>query len=252
MLNKFLKKLGFLLISCALSLFVTPELAYSKTSKKSLTKKAQKAEAAAVSPAQNIQAIEITGQKKIEKEAIISHLKSKVGGTYSEALVAEDIKALFKLGFFVQIEVSKDGQNSTVSLEYKVSEKPTVSEIIFEGNNEIKSDDLAEQINLKQYEILNYDKIKDSVAKIEKQYEDKGFYLVKVEPIVSEVKDETVTLKFNITENDKVKVKKITFIGNQKLQDNFLKDQLFTQEAGFFSGMSSSGSFKQEAFERDL
>ena len=231
---------------------MTPQLAYSKTSKKTSHKKTEKAQPAVVAPAQNIQAIEITGQKKIEKEAIISHLKSKVGEPYSEALVAEDIKALFKLGFFIQIEVSKDVQNNTVSLEYKVSEKPTVSEIIFEGNNEIKSEDLAEQITLKQYEILNYDKIKDSVAKIEKQYEDKGFYLVKVEPVVSEVKDETVTLKFNITENDKVKVKKITFIGNQKLQDNFLKDQLFTQEAGFFSGMSSSGSFKQEAFERDL
>ena len=55
-----------------------------------------------------------------------------------------------------------------------------------------------------------------------------------------------------ITENDKVKVKKITFIGNRELKDSYLKSRLFTQEAGFFSALSSSGSFKQEAFERDI
>jgi outer membrane protein insertion porin family len=202
---------------------------------------------------QNVLNIEVTGQKKIEKEAIIARLKTKVGESYTSEKVADDIRALFKMGYFVQIEVSKDAQANGVNLEYKVSEKPTVSEINFEGNEEIKTEELSEQIPVKQYEILSYDKVKEAVTKIEKMYEEKGYYLVKVEPNVSEVtSDDTVTVKFTITENDKVKVKKISFIGNEKLKDSYLKDQMFTQEAGFFSGMSSSGSYKQEAFERDL
>lgn len=203
--------------------------------------------------AQIIKSINIIGQKKIEKEAIIARLLSKIGEAYSEKNIAEDIKSVFKMGFFTEIEVSKDIVPDGIALEYRVIEKPTVSEIIFEGNSDLKSEDLEAQITIKPYEILNHAKIKDSLTKLEKYYEEKGFYLVKIESSVETVTDdETVKLKFNITENDKVKVKKITFIGNNKLKDSFLKPKLMIQEAGFFTGMSSSGSFKQEAFERDI
>ncbi len=250
---KLLIKLDFLVIFIALFVAVVPGQAAAQSKKKPTIKNAISSAPKKVVASQKIQAIEVIGQKKIEKEAILARLKSKVDEPYVESNVAEDIRTLFKMGFFVQIEVSKDEKNNSVVLEYKVSEKPTVSEIIFEGNDEFKSEEILEQIPIKQYEILNYDKIKDALLKIEKQYEDKGYYLIKVEPTVSEVSaEDNVTLKFTITENDKVKVKKITFNGNEKLTDNFLKEQLFTQEAGFFSGMSSSGSFKQEAFERDL
>jgi outer membrane protein insertion porin family len=245
--NKWLIKLGFFAFLYVFVVALSPDIAHAQSKSK---KSKAKPEPAVV---QNIESIEVIGQKKIEKDAVMVRLKSKVGEAFSAEKVAEDIRALFKMGYFVQIEVSKDAAGKGVALEYKVSEKPTISEISYEGNEELKSDELSEQISVKQYEILSHDKIKESVTKIEKMYEEKGYYLVKVEPIVSEVTaDETVTVKFKLTENDKVKVKKITFIGNEKLKDSALKDQLMTQEAGFFSGMSSSGSFKQEAFERDL
>lgn len=200
-----------------------------------------------------VSAIEVIGQKKIEKEAVLARITTKVGDEFSEKAVADDIRALYKMGFFIQIEVSKDAQSGGVSLEYKVVEKPTIAEIVFEGNNEIKSEDLEAQIPIKPFEILNYAKVQEAVEKLEKHYEEKGFYLVKIDPKVEAITtDETVKLKFTITENDKVKVKKITFLGNEKLKDSYLKDRLMTSEAGFFSGMSSSGSFKQEAFERDM
>ncbi|MGZ3689999.1 MAG: outer membrane protein assembly factor BamA, partial [Pseudobdellovibrio sp.] len=254
MFNKLLIKLGFLVFCIASLTMLSPGFAYAKTRPKTEKKSGPVAvEKKPEEKALNVTAIEVVGQKKIEKEAVIARLKSKIGEVYSDDNVAEDIQILYKMGFFVQIEVSKEVDEKGVSLEYKISEKPTVSEISFEGNSESKAEDLTEQLAIKQYEILNYDKIKESITKLEKFYEDKGYYLVKIEPVVTAVTpDETVSLKFIITENEKVKVKKITFIGNQKVKDSALKERLFTQEAGFFSGMSSSGSFKQEAFERDL
>ena len=200
-----------------------------------------------------ISEIVVSGQKKIEKEAILAKLVSKTNEPFLEKQVTEDIQSLYKMGYFVQIEVVKEVTGKSVLLEYKVVEKPTVAEVLFEGNQELKSEDLEKEIGIKNYEILNTTKIKEAVAKLEKHYEDKGFYLVKIEPIIEDVKkDETVRIRFVIIENDKVKVKKITLIGNTNLKDSYLKGRLFTQEAGFFSGMSSSGSFKQEAFERDM
>ncbi len=200
-----------------------------------------------------ILSIAVTGQRKIEKEAILAKLASQVGANFSEQQVTADIQALYKMGYFVQIEVTKEAASGGLNLEYTVVEKPTISEVVFEGNADLKAEDLEKETALKNYEILNTTKIMEAVVKLEKHYEDKGFYLVNIEPIIEDVKkDETVRVKFLITENDKVKVKKITLIGNTNLKDSYLKGRLFTQEAGFFTGMSSSGAFKQEAFERDM
>lgn len=200
-----------------------------------------------------IKAIEITGNRKIEKDAIIAKLSSKVGEEYSAKHIREDVEALFKLGYFNDIEVSRTVTGKEVAVVYKVLEKPSISEITYEGNSEIKSDDIAEAAGIKPYQLLNMPKVKEAVEKVQKLYEDKGFFLAKVDADVEVIKqDETVRLIFKVRENDKVKVKKITFLGTKNLTERDLKSKMLTQEGGFFSAMSGSGQYKQEMFERDV
>ena len=256
--NKLLKKLAFFFFLSEVLLNFSTTFAWAEDVTlpgRGVAATPSTASAKSVAPkgVLKIKSIDVVGQRKIEKEAVLAKLVSQVGSVYSEKNIAADIQALFKMGFFVQIEVSQDIQGAEISLEYRVVEKPTISEITFDGNVEQKTEDLETQSGLKAFEILNNAKIKEAVSKLEKFYEEKGFYLVKIEPVIEDVKkDETVRVKFNVTENDKVKVKKITFLGNEKLKDSYLKSRLAIQEAGFFSGMSSSGSFKQDAFERDI
>ena len=203
---------------------------------------------------QIVKVIEVTGLKKIEKDAVLAKISSQVGQPFKSENAATDIQNLFAMNFFVQIEILKENLNSNeIKLIYKITEKPIVAEIVFEGHSEVKTDELETESGLKAYEVINYTKIQQGVDKLLKFYEDKGFYLVKIDPIIEDVvKNESVRVKYVITENDKVKVKKITLLGNKILKDNKIKDRLFTKEAGFFSAMSSSGSFKQEAFDQDL
>lgn len=204
---------------------------------------------------QNINSIQVEGLRKIEKDAVLLKLISKTGEEYSSEKVAKDIQVLFRMNYFVQIEVQKEQVGNGVNLFYKISEKPIVTEIIFEGNSDVKTEDLETQSGLKAFEVINFDKVQDAVVKLQKYYEDKGFYLAKIRPEIEDVKkDETVKVKFIIVESDKVKVKKVTFVGNRKIPDSELKNdpRFFTKEAGFFSFISSSGSYKQEAFENDL
>lgn len=202
---------------------------------------------------QTISEIEVLGLKKIEKDAVLAKLISKVGAGFDPQDVKQDIQNLFGMTYFIQVEVLKENTPKGLKLIYKIVEKPVVAEIVFEGHSEIKSEDLETQSGLKTFEVVNNAKIQSAVDKLLKYYEEKGYYLVKIEPVIEDITaGETARVKFVITENDKVKVKKITFIGNKQLKDNQLKDRLFTKEAGFFSGMSNSGSFKQEAFDQDL
>ncbi len=198
-------------------------------------------------------AIDAAGMKKLEKDAIVNRLVTKVGQAYSESQIREDVLALFKSGYFVNVEVDREVKGNEVRLTYRVTEKPSIVEIVYEGNSEVKSEDLAEAAGIKPYEILNMAKVKEATEKIQKLYEDKGFFLAKVEPAVEDVKkDESARLVFKIKENDKVKVKKITILGAKKISDSTLKGNMLTKEGGFFSFMSGSGAYKQEAFDRDV
>jgi outer membrane protein insertion porin family len=200
-----------------------------------------------------VRQIEVKGQKKIEKDAIETRLKTKLSGPYSDEMVREDIQNLFKSGFFYDVQVNREISGNQVDLTYQVVEKPSIAEIVFEGNSELKTDELLEASGLKAYEIINVTKLREASDKLQKMYEDKGFFLAKIDQKVDDVvKEESVKITFSIKENDKVKVKKITFLGNRKLKDGYLKGRMQTNEGGFFSAISGSGAYKQDAFDIDV
>ncbi len=200
-----------------------------------------------------VRQINIQGQKKIEKDAIETRLRTKVAGPYTEDMIRDDIKNLFKSGYFYDVQVDRTVSGSQVDLTYKVVEKPSIAEIVIEGNSELKNDELLEASGLKAFEIISMPKLREATDKLQKMYEDKGFFLAKIDMTIEDVKkDESVKVIFNIKENDKVKVKKITFLGNRKLKDGFLKSRMQTNEGGFFSAISGSGAYKQDAFDVDV
>lgn len=199
-----------------------------------------------------IRSLSIEGQKKLEADAVRAKIASVEGKEYSAEQVRKDVLNLFAMGFFNDVEVLKDGMGNQVDLTFRVKEKPTIVELVIVGNAEVKEDDIKEQISIKAFEILNHAKIRESQEKLQKFLEDKGFLLAKVDVKVEDiVVNEKVKLTFRVEENEKVKVKKIRFLGNVKLKDDYLKGRMATQEGGFFSFMSGSGGYKQEAFDRD-
>jgi len=201
-----------------------------------------------------VEKIVIKGNKKIETDAVLGKLVSKEGEPYSLQTVRKDVEELFRLGYFYDVVVDQEGSGNNIVLTYTVVEKPSVVEIVYEGNEEIDDDELANTGGLKAYEILDVSRIREAIEKIEKLYEDKGYFLARIDYKLEDVKEpaEGVKLTINVRENDKVQVKKITFLGNQNLASGKLKGAMITKEGGFFSFLSGAGSYKQEAFDRDV
>lgn len=200
-----------------------------------------------------ISQIQIQGQKRIEKDAILGKIKSKTGEVVREERIREDILQLFKTGYFSDIQVHRDETDQGVLLTYQVVEKPSIGELVFEGQSELKEDELKDASGMKAFEIFNQAKVNDAIEKLQKFAEDKGYFLARIEAKVEEIqKGESVRVRFVIDENEKVKVRKITFLGVQKVKEGSLKDFMQTKEMGYFTALSQSGSFKQESFERDL
>ncbi|MGK5089622.1 outer membrane protein assembly factor BamA, partial [Bdellovibrionota bacterium FG-2] len=203
-----------------------------------------------------IGAVQIKGLKRIEKDAITVKLVSKSGEPLTREKIRSDIEAIFQMGFFDDIAVeggpvAGNVAGDKVDLTYTVKERPAISKIEFDGNERITTNDLREVLKVKEWAIFDVNKVKDDVARIQKHYEDKGFYLAKVNYEVKSTKPDEVELTYKINDYDKVQIKKITFLNNKVFSDEQLK-VIFaeTKEGSVFSALSNSGNFKESAFTK--
>lgn len=231
-------------------------VAKKTTVKKPRGKKLDLNSTSTLGPSLTVSEIKVEGQRKIEKDSVLNRLKLKKAQNYSQddfkTTVREDITTLFKTGFFSNVEVYVDTVADQKVVTFKVLEKPSVAEITWEGVSEdVKKEELGDALGIKAYEILNVAKLKEGQEKVQKFYEDKGYFLAKIDYAIEDVvKDETVRIKVTVKQNDRVKVKKITFLGNKKVPSSqLIIDQLVSEE-GYFTGLSGSGQFKQDMFER--
>ena len=200
--------------------------------------------------AQTITNLKIEGNRKIETSAILEKISSKSGQKLDTEKVRQDIQDLFEMGYFDDVRAEKDG----TTVIFTVKEKPSISSIEFDGNDEIDDSDLKEKLGIKPFELLNYGKIQNAISEIQKAYEEKGYLLARVEYELKPDKEaqQSEKLIFKIFENDKVKVKRISFMGAKKILPSELKGILMTQEGGYFSFVSGSGTYKQDAFDQDV
>ncbi|MBS1961093.1 MAG: outer membrane protein assembly factor BamA [Bdellovibrionales bacterium] len=203
-----------------------------------------------------VRGIEVKGLKRIERDAVLGKLTTKPGVAIDREMIRADVQALFNMGYFDDIEVSAERDPAGANLTVTVRERPVITEIQFEGNERITTTDLEAVIKVKQWSILDVNKVKEDIGFITKAYEDKGYYLAKTTFEVTQPdpkKPDEVVLRYKVNDFDKVQIKKITFLNNKAFSDDMLKNVLGeTREGGAFSFMSNSGNFKESAFKNDL
>ncbi|MDA8793500.1 outer membrane protein assembly factor BamA [Bacteriovoracaceae bacterium] len=193
-----------------------------------------------------------TGLKKVEPEALLEKIKFKIGSTITNYELRDAIKQIYGMKYFENVEARLLKKNGKNILKFNLEEKPIIGLIEFEGNDELSEDDLKNQLKTKQYSILDINTIKADVNIIENFYEEKGYYLATASYRLEDNEYGGKNLVFKIKEFDKVRVKKILFIGNDSLQDQEIKGVMATREESLFSFFSGSGNFKEFNFQTDI
>src|SRR6188768_1411695 len=198
-----------------------------------------------------LQKIEVLGNRRVTAADVLTYVRERVGQPFKPETLTQDVRELWNSGFFDDIEVDLERHDEGVDLRFVVRERPSISSITFEGNDEISKDDLNEGIEIKPNTILSLPAVRRTVQKIRDMYAEKGYFLAEVQNEVVPQKNNEVGIKFKITEHGQVSVRRITFIGNQHVDSAELRSLMLTGNAGFFA-FGSGGPFRQDAFERDI
>ncbi len=197
--------------------------------------------------------IKTSGLKRIERDAILEKILSKPGSEFSAETIRSDIESLYGMGYFDDIVISKDSSPKGIALTLEFKERPVINEILFEGNEKISTSDLQDAIKVKKWSILDVNKVQSDIEILQKQYEEKGYYLAKITHEVRTDKDGEVKLVYKVSDYDKVEIKKIIFLNNKHFTTEKLKGVFGeTKEGSSMGFLSSSGTFKEASFKTDL
>ena len=101
-----------------------------------------------LSLAQVIKEIRIEGTQYVPEDVVLGLINIKSGSLYSQDLVRESIRRMYRSGFFDEVAVYEERQGDQVVLIYKVKDLPVIYKIEFQGNKKIKSEDLEKKIGI--------------------------------------------------------------------------------------------------------
>jgi len=178
---------------------------------------------------------------RIDSGAILRKISTKVGDPYDPATLRKDLKSIYKMGYFndVQIDVSDTPKGKKVI--FRVVEKPVIQSVVFEGIDELKEEDVKDAANIKERFILNPAKISVAEEAIRQLYKSKGFYNSKVTSQITYPNDQGALVRFVIDEGEKIYIKEISIEGNVTFDDDELLDQIETDKKWFLSWLTEAG-----------
>jgi outer membrane protein insertion porin family len=202
---------------------------------------------------QRVERVQFHGNRKVEDDAIRANLLTRAGGLLDLDKIREDVRSMWKLGFFEDVRVeAMRGPRGGVVVVFSVKEKPSVRKILISGNDELDLDKINEVLDLKRDAILDVTKVKQNKEKIHDLYVEKGYYLASVEYEIKPINESEVDVWFVVQERSKVQIREVSFIGNQKVPDAALAAVIGTRRGGAMSFLTDSGIYQQDQFERDL
>ncbi|MCG8633340.1 MAG: outer membrane protein assembly factor BamA, partial [Desulfobacterales bacterium] len=196
--------------------------------------------------------IRISGNKRIEADAISRVIQTQTGELLNPETLSKDMSLIYKMGYFDNVIVKKESLDRGVEVVFEVTEKPSVRNIKFEDNSIYEDDELFDVVSTSTGSILNLYKINSDVEKLKRLYFEKNYHNCKITYEIKSLKNDQADIIFTIDEGEKIRIESIVFEGNDHFSDKELKKAMQTQEKGFWSFITSSGNLDETELDNDV
>ena len=200
---------------------------------------------------EKIARIEVIGNESIDRGVILNSVKTKENDPYNLDKLREDMKNIYKTGFFSDVQINVKDSDKGKEVTFFVIERPPIKIIYVVGNKQIKTEDIREKLKVKTNAVMNIEKIKESMDEVKKLYASKGYYNTKVTYEIIPEEGYDIGVKFLIDEPEKAYVTKISFVGNKNFTTDKLKGYMSVREKGMFSWFTGSGVLEDESLDDD-
>jgi outer membrane protein insertion porin family len=198
--------------------------------------------------------VQYTGPATISRERILAQMRTKVGQVYSNEVVQEDIKALYKTGYIRNVRIFAQPEGDGVKVIVAVQTRAIVREIEITGAERVKPTKLRKEIKVKLNQAVDEQQLEDARQKIIEIYQARGFTDVSVEFRIDPIDEKRGTARVVFTVNEGVKgaVSQIRFEGNAHVNQKVLRKQMKTRGQTLLHVVDKSGRLDEVQLEQDL
>ena len=195
--------------------------------------------------------IRIEGLQRIAAGTVLSYLPIEPGQTLTDATAQKAIQALFKTGFFNDVELEQQGSILIVKLQ----ERPSIASLTVHGNKDIKSDQLLKGLKSaglaegQTFDRLTLDQVQQQLVA---QYNDRGKYNVEIQPHVTNLDRNRVAIDIEIHEGKAAKIQEINIVGNHTYTDREIRNDWESGTPNWTSWYSNNDQYSREKLSGDL
>ncbi len=195
--------------------------------------------------------IRVDGLQRIGAGTVFTYLPIERGDTVDSTRIGEAMRALYKTGFFEDIRFDREGSILVIS----VTERPAINTLKISGNKDIKTEDLMS--NLKEIGIAEgetYDRLAlDRVTlELNRAYNNRGKYNVQINPTITRLDRNRVDVTINVNEGKAAKIRHINLIGNEKFDEETLRESWESNESNWLSWYRRDDQYSREKLSGDL
>jgi outer membrane protein insertion porin family len=182
----------------------------------------------------------------------------------SEQIILRDFKTLWATTFLddLSIEVlDVDWGNGVIGklVVYHMEERQRIKIVDYEGLSKVSQSDIEdalkkESISIRLDSFIDPAVIRRVTGVVRQVYAEKGFQYADIRPEVKEVAGgpKLVHLTFHVNEGPQVKIRRIEFLGNEKVGDRKLRGKMKENKGrGILSLITGGGTFKEHKYEDD-
>jgi outer membrane protein insertion porin family len=193
----------------------------------------------------------VEGAQRISEGTIYNYLPINIGDTVDERRLREAGRALFETSFFQDFEFRRDGD----TLVIVVLERPSILEFTFDGNKDIKDEDLEKVLTEnglatgKTFDQATVDQLTQSLTE---EYYGRGKYGAKVTATVEPVPDNRVRVSIQIEEGDRAKIRQVNIVGNTSFEEDEIIGDFELSTGNWLSFIRNNDRYSKEALEGDL
>jgi len=181
-----------------------------------------------------IKEITVEGNRRVQEAVILGRVKSAIGAPFSPPQLSEDVRSIFALGFFDDVQLKVEDFEGGVKVGFIVVERPFVRDVDFVGNKAVSTSELQDKIDLKLGSVYNPVEVQRARERMKDHYESEGYFEVQITPDIEKFADGDVKVVFTINEGRQMKIDRIVIRGNRGLTDKQIKNAMATQERQYW------------------
>ena len=196
-----------------------------------------------------IRELAVEGNRRVQEAVIVGRVRSMVGQPFNPSQASEDLRAIFGLGFFDDVQMKVEDFEGGVKVTFVVVERPFVRDVEFTGNSKIGTTELQEKIDLKLGSVYNPVDVQRAREKLKDAYEDEGYFEVQIGAEVEKFEDGDVKVVFAVNEGRRITIDKIVIRGNAGLKDKQVKEVMAVKERQYYI---LRGTVQRQKLDEDI